>query len=90
MEGKTYFQMLSSIEKDPSASYFLKDMAYEAERRDPVDVIRDCETLIALMQQSMLEAREEQCERVASDPHEPRDCTYAMEGQEINPHLYGQ
>ena len=56
MEGKTYFQMLSSIEKDPSASYFLKDMAYEAERRDPVDVNADCETLISIMKQSVKES----------------------------------
>lgn len=50
---KPYETMKSLIEKDPSASYFLKDMLFEADRRDPVDVIADCETLILVMKQSI-------------------------------------
>lgn len=87
--GKTSARMLSDIQKDPSASYFLKDMAYEAERRDPVDVIADCEMLIGIMKRAMLEAREVSEPKVF-DPHEPKDETCAMESWEVNPHLYGQ
>ena len=53
---KPYETMKSLIEKDPTASYFLKDMLFEADRRDPVDVIADCETLISIMKQSVKES----------------------------------
>lgn len=55
--SKTYQEMKAGIEKDPAASYFLKDMLFEADRRDPVDVISDCEVLIKLMHLAMQDAR---------------------------------
>jgi hypothetical protein len=48
-----YEQLKQSIEADPSASYFIKDMLYEADRRDAVDVINDCETIIRVMKARM-------------------------------------
>jgi len=47
----TYEQMKAMVEKDPAQSYFVKDMLYEADRRDPVNVIVDCKVLIRLMEQ---------------------------------------
>lgn len=56
-EAKTYQEMKAWVEKDPAASYFLKDMLFEADRRDPVDVIVDCKVLIRLMEQAIRDAR---------------------------------
>lgn len=44
-----YELLKNHIELDPSASYFIKDMMFEADRRDAVDVIKDCEEIIRIM-----------------------------------------
>lgn len=49
--NKTYKEMKKQVENDPSQSYFVKDMLYEADNRDPIDVIADCKVLIRLMEQ---------------------------------------
>jgi hypothetical protein len=51
----TYELLKNHIDLDPSASYFIKDMMYEADRRDAVDVINDCEEIIRIMKVRMAE-----------------------------------
>jgi len=55
-KSATYQEMKAWVEKDPAASYFLKDMLFEADRRDPVDVIIDCKQIILLMEQAIRDA----------------------------------
>ena len=55
-----YQQLKNHIELDPSASYFIKDMLDEADRRDAVDVINDCEEIIRIMKARISDNKAEQ------------------------------
>lgn len=41
--------MAARIAADPSASFFLKDAVKKSLQRDPLDALRDAETLVALL-----------------------------------------
>lgn len=43
-------KLAAQIAADPSASFFLKDAVKVCLNRDPLDALRDAETLVALLQ----------------------------------------
>ena len=45
-----YFEARSAIVADPAATYWLRDAVVGLEKRDPIDALKDAETLALLAQ----------------------------------------
>lgn len=52
----TYAAMLTAINADPAASFWLKGAIAYLDKRDPLDACRDAELLVKLQQTRLAEA----------------------------------